>query len=50
GEIERGTAIASIVTVEKLAFAFGVGVAELLAGSALIVSGERARAAGGLRP
>ncbi|MEI7291016.1 MULTISPECIES: helix-turn-helix domain-containing protein [Paraburkholderia] len=50
GEIERGTAIASIVTVEKLALAFGVGVAELLAGSALIVSGERARAAGGLRP
>ncbi|MEM5404723.1 helix-turn-helix domain-containing protein [Paraburkholderia sp. EG287A] len=32
GEIERGTAIASIVTVEKLALAFGVGIAELLAG------------------
>ena len=34
GEIERGTAIASIVTVEKLALAFGVGIAELLAGGA----------------
>jgi XRE family transcriptional regulator, regulator of sulfur utilization len=34
GEIERGTAIASIVTVEKLALAFGVGAAELLAASA----------------
>jgi XRE family transcriptional regulator, regulator of sulfur utilization len=34
GEIERGTAIASIVTAEKLALAFGVGVAELLAGGA----------------
>jgi XRE family transcriptional regulator, regulator of sulfur utilization len=35
GEIERGTAIASIVTVEKLALAFGVGIAELLAGGAV---------------
>ncbi|MEM5329791.1 helix-turn-helix transcriptional regulator [Paraburkholderia sp. JHI2823] len=34
GEIERGKAIASIVTVEKLALAFGVGIAELLAGGA----------------
>lgn len=32
GEIERGTAIASIVTVEKLAFALGVGIGELLVG------------------
>ncbi|KWZ38025.1 DNA-binding protein [Burkholderia savannae] len=30
GEIERGTAIASIVTVEKLARAFGVPIARLL--------------------
>jgi XRE family transcriptional regulator, regulator of sulfur utilization len=36
GEIERGTVIASIVTVEKLALAFGVGVAELLATSATV--------------
>lgn len=32
GEIERGTAIASIVTVEKLAQALGVGIGELLVG------------------
>ncbi|HDR8982284.1 TPA: helix-turn-helix transcriptional regulator [Burkholderia vietnamiensis] len=30
GEIERGTAIASIVTVEKLARAFGVPISTLL--------------------
>lgn len=30
GEIERGTAIASIVTVDKLARAFGVPIARLL--------------------
>jgi XRE family transcriptional regulator, regulator of sulfur utilization len=34
GEIERGTAIASIVTVEKLAYALGVGMGDLLAGGA----------------
>jgi XRE family transcriptional regulator, regulator of sulfur utilization len=32
GEIERGTVIASLVTVEKLALALGVTVADLLAG------------------
>ncbi|MBB2926731.1 helix-turn-helix domain-containing protein [Paraburkholderia silvatlantica] len=32
GEIERGTAIASIVTVEKLAHALGVSIGELLVG------------------
>lgn len=32
GEIERGAAIASIVTVEKLARAFGVSIATLLVG------------------
>ena len=32
GEIERGTAIASIVTVEKLARAFDVAIATLLMG------------------
>jgi transcriptional regulator with XRE-family HTH domain len=31
GEIERGTVISSIVTVEKLAQAFGVSIADLLA-------------------
>jgi XRE family transcriptional regulator, regulator of sulfur utilization len=31
GEIERGTVIASIVTVEKLARALGVSVVDLLA-------------------
>lgn len=30
GEIERGTVIASIVTVEKLARALGVAIADLL--------------------
>jgi len=30
GEIERGAAIASIVTVDKLALAFGVPIASLL--------------------
>ena len=35
GEIERGTAIASIVTVEKLAHALGVGIGELLVGGAI---------------
>lgn len=34
GEIERGTVIASIVTVDKLASALGVSVAELLAAAA----------------
>jgi XRE family transcriptional regulator, regulator of sulfur utilization len=33
GEIERGTVIASIVTVEKLARAFGVSLNDLLAGA-----------------
>jgi transcriptional regulator with XRE-family HTH domain len=33
GEIERGAAIASIVTVDKLAGALGVNVGELLAGA-----------------
>ncbi|WP_069263922.1 helix-turn-helix domain-containing protein [Paraburkholderia nodosa] len=32
GEIERGTAIASIVTVEKLSHALGVSIGELLVG------------------
>ena len=32
GEIERGTVIASIVTVEKLAHALGVSIGELLVG------------------
>lgn len=35
GEIERGKAIASIVTVEKLAHALGVGIGDLLAGGAV---------------
>lgn len=30
GELERGTAIASIITVDKLASAFGVPIARLL--------------------
>ncbi|SDG26459.1 helix-turn-helix domain-containing protein [Paraburkholderia phenazinium] len=33
GEIERGSAIASIVTVDKLAAAFGVPIASLLRSS-----------------
>lgn len=41
GEIERGTVIASIVTVEKLARAFGVSIADLL----LKVAGARDAAA-----
>ncbi|TDV17243.1 helix-turn-helix domain-containing protein [Paraburkholderia caballeronis] len=41
GEIERGTVIASIVTVEKLARAFGVSIADLL----LNVAGVRDTAA-----
>jgi XRE family transcriptional regulator, regulator of sulfur utilization len=31
GEVERGKAIASLVTLEKLALALGVGMSELLA-------------------
>ncbi|MFJ2991262.1 helix-turn-helix domain-containing protein [Pandoraea sp. NPDC087047] len=31
GELERGAAIASIVTVEKIAYAFGVPIGHLLA-------------------
>ncbi|WP_321960669.1 helix-turn-helix transcriptional regulator [Paraburkholderia sp. J7] len=34
GEIERGAAIASIVTAEKLARALGVDIGDLLAGGA----------------
>lgn len=35
GEIERGKVIASIVTVEKLAHAFNVSIADLLVHGAL---------------
>ncbi|WP_321915555.1 MULTISPECIES: helix-turn-helix transcriptional regulator [unclassified Paraburkholderia] len=35
GEIERGAAIASIVTAEKLARALGVDIGDLLAGGAV---------------
>ncbi len=42
GEIERGTVIASIVTVEKLAHALGMSVADLL--GALVATAPPARA------
>jgi XRE family transcriptional regulator, regulator of sulfur utilization len=50
GEIERGTAIASIVTVEKLAYALGVGIGELLVGGAAGAANAVALPASPLRP
>jgi XRE family transcriptional regulator, regulator of sulfur utilization len=50
GEIERGTAIASIVTVEKLAYALGVGIGELLVGGAAGAANAVALPASPFRP
>ncbi|SDC58374.1 helix-turn-helix domain-containing protein [Paraburkholderia lycopersici] len=50
GEIERGTAIASIVTVEKLAYALGVSIGELLAGGAAGVTNAGALPRNPLHP
>jgi transcriptional regulator with XRE-family HTH domain len=38
GELERGQAIASLITVEKLAFAFGVSVTTLVSNAERISS------------
>ncbi|MGO4157058.1 helix-turn-helix domain-containing protein [Cupriavidus sp. YAF13] len=46
GEIERGSAIASIVTVEKLAAALGVPISWLLGSGAAHVSLRDAQVAG----
>ncbi|CAG9260388.1 helix-turn-helix domain-containing protein [Paraburkholderia unamae] len=50
GEIERGTAIASIVTVEKLAHALGVSIGELLVSGAVGVANAVALPVSPLHP
>ncbi|QBR03402.1 helix-turn-helix domain-containing protein [Paraburkholderia pallida] len=50
GEIERGAAIASIVTVEKLAHALGVSIGELLVGGAIGVANAAALPGSPLHP
>ena len=43
GELERGQAIASLLTIEKLAFAFGVSVTTLVAHAERISSSQTLR-------
>jgi transcriptional regulator with XRE-family HTH domain len=40
GELERGQAIASLLTIEKLAFAFGVSVTTLVSHAERISSSQ----------